>query len=154
MNLLNIQKIEKLTKTQKELIKQEDLVTPEQAKSLLKLGFNYGTEYYQSENGQLIRSIHYVNWNGWRKNCINPDEYLSIPRLYQAQKWLRKEKKYSVEPFSSLEKGKYTFEIIDVNTGFDYKSYKTLSYKFDSYEEALSAGIDECIKILENGEIN
>ena len=107
----------------------EDFVTFEQALALKKLGFCEEAigKYVDCPNDPtLFNGMLYQSWN------LEKDEILA-PTLAQAQKWLRKEKKLSIEPFSSLKKGKYTFEIINVDTCYEYNSSKTLSYHFDSY---------------------
>lgn len=132
----------------------EDFVTYEQALALKKLGFNEDSFYHYNQENQL-RANFSIDTEGsiiegyFLRNNTDFSIFITAPTLVQAQKWLRKEKKLSVEPFSSLKKGKYTYQIIYVETGFDYKSFKTLSYRFNSYEEALSAGITVCLKLLE-----
>ena len=152
----------------------EDFVTVEQSLALKKLGFRENCLYFYADNkllpvsicidadddelllnGEISVSVDTLLYQHQSKcNDVHDGILESVlcdaPTLTQAQKWLRKKKKLSIEPFSSLKKGKYTFEIINVDTWYEYNSSKTLSYHFDSYEEALSAGITECIKLLEN----
>ena len=87
------------------------------------------------------------------KNFIDGQFSESIVTVlfYEAQKWLRKEKKIGV--FVSGFKNGYTFWINDLLNGdtlyqgfFDNQTGK----KYKSYEEALSEGIKESIKILKN----
>lgn len=75
--------------------------------------------------------------------------------LYLAQKWLREERGMHIEinlQFLSEEKRWYWgFTIIY----FDNPDLVTINGDYSSYEEALSEGIKEAIKILkENGKAN
>lgn len=115
----------------------EDFVTYEQAVALKKLGFREDIEYYFSEFKKITHSSCINNFNGGL--CI-----MSAPTLAQAQKWLRS-KGYSVEPRSWARN--YKFYIAQIETCRDI----TLSdSSYSSYEETLSAGITECLKLLEN----
>lgn len=137
----------------------EDFCTYEQALALKKLGFRESCLYHYNILNELVPN----QFNAEDETITVEDLYDSlntdtkskivcdVPTLAQAQKWLRNGKGLSVEPFTSLKKGKYTFEIIYVETGFEYNSSKTSSYLLDSYEEALSVGIDVCLKLLEDG---
>lgn len=123
----------------------EDFVTYEQALALKKLGFDLKTEYYSSKLTGINFSNVPENFNNTFVNGV-----CSVPTLAQAQKWLRKEKKYSVEAFferikDSKEQWSYFISNI-LNSSQDGQS---IGY-FYSYEEALSAGITECLKLLEN----
>lgn len=94
-------------------------------------------------NGQLVKTKFYPN----------------PPTLYEAQKFLREEKHLHIEVFFSLIDDKrqlhYDWHIVH-NIRFDDDEYtydcdvldSMGSYK--SYEEALSEGIKEAVKILTN----
>lgn len=136
---------------------KEDFVTYEQALALNKLGFREECLYYYNRGGMLVSNYYdssdgiyvenlYISYNSRHKITNKYD----APTLAQAQKWLRKEKNLYV----CVE-----IDITDtVNNIFYWTIYK-LPYKkqirktrkFDSPEEALSAGISEVIKFLENG---
>ncbi len=134
---------------------KEHYVSYEQAKRLNKLGFDAADKYYVTENfcegnnpyffntysvGDLVDEcvVYYVNED-------NEDDYRGIPapRLDQAQAWLR-------------EKG------IDIELTVyhcDHREYRPIIYsitgesivksQYPTYEAALSAGITEALKILE-----
>lgn len=87
---------------------------------------------------------------------------IKAPSLYEAQKWLREEKRICVEVDCCA--GGYTWELCKAYQG-DWFSGGTTIYthycednynnallndcgKYDSYEEALSKGIKEAVKIL------
>ena len=123
----------------------EDFVTYEHAVVLNKLGFREKCDYiYRFENNPLyslektiIRKEYCVSWNNSRDCC-------SAPTLAQAQKWFRKEKKYSVEPH--YNNTYWDVEIINMNNEDCYE----INNCFVCYEEALSVGITECLKMLQN----
>ena len=115
----------------------EDFVTYEQALALKKLGFNYDCDYYYSEDKELYKYDYHTEYY----NGSNND--LPAPTLAQVQKWLRKEKKLSIEPFS-YRKTQWIMDIINLGT----MDCPGIWDKHTSYEEALSAGINECLKLL------
>ncbi|MDE5888476.1 MAG: hypothetical protein K2H20_00480, partial [Bacilli bacterium] len=114
----------------------KDFVTYEQALALKKLGFRELCLYFYDLKGRLCPNGIYIGLfeciedyknkqpvyidEGFRtENTLHPNfDICDAPNLVQVQKWLRNGKGLSVEPFTSLKKGKYTFEIIYVETGF------------------------------------
>lgn len=65
--------------------------------------------------------------------------------LYEAQKWLREEKKIQIEiPTSFMDNGVWKFSFRLQTREF----YDRAIGEWDSYESALSEGIKEAIKIL------
>ena len=136
----------------------KDFVTLEQAIKLRELGFKERCYQFYDCAGTLCDNFKYFHGEDAiitsdnfciSHNSSQKEDIWDAPTLAQAQKWLRNGKGLSVEPFTSLKKEKQTFEIIYVETGFEYNSSKTSSYILDSYEEALSVGIDYAIKLLE-----
>ena len=73
--------------------------------------------------------------------------------LYEAQKWLREEKKIDVlielETKDIHLSSKYYSIHISYMSRFR-REFKSMLKNFDSYEEALSEGIKEAVKILTN----
>lgn len=71
--------------------------------------------------------------------------------LYEAQKWLREEKKMDVlielETKDIHLSSKYYSIYISYMSNFR-REFSYISKNFDSYEEALSEGIKEAVKIL------
>lgn len=130
----------------------EDFVTYEQALALKKLGFREPCLHYYEEgdtkklhenfNNNEYKDIH-ISDLYYSFNSRNVSIIIDAPTLAQAQKWLRKNKHIHVEP-----------NIVNENT-FRY-SIKSIPYSlcrstrdiFNSYEEALSTGITECLKLL------
>ena len=124
----------------------EDYVSFEQAKALKTLGFDW--ECYQFYNGDKklwsYTSIGYGddcrNWNDEYNAAIGGSE-CSAPTLAQAAKWLREVKQIIIIPCVMYKEGvmKYDFYIVD-------EPIDLLDSKgFDTYEEALSAGIDKTL---------
>ena len=128
----------------------EDFCTYEQALALKKLGFDERCLFhYIGDKSSLTENALW--WNG----IVSVDRlYKSYnkcrvcdcdaPTLAQAQKWLRNEKKFSVEVSSLC----ITSWFYDIDNLKDNKSFETYGV-YKSYEEALSAGITECLKLLE-----
>lgn len=115
----------------------EDSVSYEQAKRLKELGFDWKTHAWYNTHGEL-----------WTK-C--PQAY-PAPTLAQVQKWLREVKEIFVYAHISVGprvKGKH-YWIITSKDGevLDSIPFVKLFQLFDSYEQALSAGIDKALEIL------
>ena len=123
----------------------EDFVTYEQALALKKLGFCEKAigKYVDCPNDPtLFNGMLYQSWN------LFQDEILA-PTLAQAQKWLLK------------KFGHYVY--VDASASMHLKFYWCITFRndttkdirwafvdYNSPEEALSAGITECLKLLEN----
>ena len=82
-------------------------------------------------------------------NKYKDSKNIDAPTLWEAQKWLREEKGLFIE--ISIFLGKYDFDICNTKVEYD-KTHKILCEicGFESYEEALSEGIKEAVKILKN----
>ena len=70
--------------------------------------------------------------------------------LYEAQKWLREEKNVIIEIYP------YTYNIVDKTHTWTCEvwfedNFEIEIHNFKSYEEALSEGIKEAVKILKDG---
>ena len=75
---------------------------------------------------------------------VGTNEFLRVP-LYLAHKWLREKKNIQIEmPISFMDNGVWKFSF-RIQTS---KFYDRAIGEWDSYEEALSEGIKEAIKIL------
>ena len=137
----------------------ENFVTHEQAVLLKELGFKEQCLYHYTVDGHLISNDRYVYddlitiedlTNSINTQCTASRYYCDAPTLSQAQKWLREKKELWV--FSNRVKqpefeGKFYWSISDK----DLNEFTTEAFRlFNSYEDALSAGIDECLKLLEN----
>ena len=131
----------------------EDFVTYKQALALKKHGFDLEVNHVYDKNGELREEgmnenvdcdyTAYFNYN--KSGYIEVSA--SAPTLAQAQKWFR-QKGYSIETMLCVDKT-YRCDIFNIED-FQHVSFKVMP----SYEEALSAGITECIKLLTYGSIN
>ena len=131
----------------------EDFCTYEQSLLLKKLGFREECLYHYdrdllransasfgSEEVDVSVVDFYTSYN------LSDEYFIDTPTLAQAQKWLRKHKQYSIEV--SFDKNHTPLWQSFVVRLPDVKNIKNVIF-CASYEEALSAGITECLKILE-----
>jgi len=81
-----------------------------------------------------------------RNLMTNRYETIPKPLLYEAQKWLREEK-FLLIVVDRLLHGEYVFSIVDI---LNYSEEKNGTA--NSYEDALSEGIKEAVKILKDYE--
>ena len=132
----------------------EDFVNFEQAKALKELGFdwkvffqfNYRTKEIEPNEGNSYSEggpfdTYDVLEDVTKYGCI------PAPTLAQAQKWLREIKGKIIIPCVMHIENimKYDFYIADEPIDlFDY------SDGFDTYEQALSAGIDKALEFLKS----
>lgn len=133
-------------------MKREDYVSLEVAKLLERKGFNEPCDAIYIESPQEGRNeFHsYITddikkSSGIRKikNGCRYDEYLA-PALYVAAKWLRVNHRILVTPYY-VSDDKYTYHILRMDAG---NNYCHNNYLYDSYEEALNAGIEEALKLI------
>ena len=141
----------------------EDFVTFEQALKLRELGFDchnlYNQMYYATQNycegnnpfffdtigpGDLISSprMKEDENDGW----IEDDDYCVLaPTLAETQKWLREKRIFLyIQPlvFKSFCVFEYIIDRMDTIDRIESKP------QFDTYELALSAGIDKAFELL------
>lgn len=128
----------------------EDFCTYEQALALKKLGFEERCLYYYNSNTQLVANERYYQEEVSVRNLYISynKEYTSYnridaPTLWEVQKWFRKNKQIHVEP-NIINENTFRYSIKSV----PYSLYRITEDIFNSYEEALSAGITECLKLL------
>lgn len=123
------------------------LVTFEQAKALKELGFPQGglRNAYYGPNGECVP----INV------CSPIDWELDAPTLELTAKWLREEMNFHIMI------GTYDGRLVGYSeTSYMYVLYhikpikclKSNNVVYNTYEEALSAGIDKAIEILEKRE--
>ena len=80
---------------------------------------------------------------------------VKAPTLYEAQKWLREEKKIDVLieiECKDVHLSSKHYSVFISYMGRFMRRFQYLSNEFDSYEEALSEGIKEAVKILKENE--
>lgn len=129
----------------------EDFVTYEQAVKLKKLGFNWECNhwYHPLEPDKNIQCQTYCNHNSFERPY-------SAPTLSQVQKWLFEKHNIILlvdTYFKNYKNGDYSkaeFEYVRINMNFGAarKGSSKDGELFESYEEALSAGIDNALELL------
>lgn len=137
---------------------KEEYVSYECAVKLKELGFDWECDHSYLHNAidksgnPYLYHVEMRNWNNFNSEV----ECFSAPRLDQAQKWLREKGIHiSVNPYMSYdvdadgalynEYPSWGFELMDVASA-DFMD--DAEGKHDSYESALSAGIDKALELL------
>lgn len=122
---------------------KEEYVTFKQAKALKELGFPQDTSLtdygWSCWGGANIENIKVYKVKECDLICISPT-------LSMVQKWLREEKNYIIESIYNYSR-KFVY-CIYINGDPDKMSFNLDPY--NTYEQALSAGINKCINLLKN----
>ena len=135
------------------MLTEKDYCDYETCVALKKLGFNNLVDWYFNEEKSIVSSLaRYKN------------TYIPRISLFEVQKWLREEKEVYVtvipeyNDYCPIKGVKYRLEIAHWKD--DEFGYETIEWfdeecsltilTFDSYEETLSEGIKQAVKILEN----
>lgn len=126
-------------------MKHEDFVTYEQAVKLKELGFDGECRAYYYDTKEISGNLIPFNYNSRDIGVI------SSPTLSEVQKWLREVKEIEVGVFAEfdgeLRTGQWVWLMRKFNTHlFDTVFPEDINY--DSYEQALSAGLDKALKLL------
>ena len=123
----------------------EDFVTFDQAVKLKELGFNEGcNHFYPSEQPNAPFTMPNYHTNDEIYNAF------SAPTLAQTQKWLR-EKEIEVGVFAEFDGELRTDKWVWLMRKFNTHLYDTVfpeGISYDTYEQALSAGIDNALENL------
>lgn len=131
--------------TYEDFVTHEDFVSYEDAKIINKLGFDWDTDYMYLTFDNIIYRLVIDEVDGAALDKIaDKGSVYKCPTLAQAQKWLRKEKNHHVDS-SCIDKDIWYYTISEL---IDNVVVLRNDLEFSSYEEALSAGITECLKIL------
>lgn len=119
----------------------EELVILETAKQLRKKGFNEYCRFVIGEDRVISDIIS--TWN------LPPNSF-PVPTQSIAQKWLREVKNLHIEIYRSA--CGYGYTIVKANNGTwredDDSKGPNDGGKWDTYEEALEAGIRESLKLI------
>ena len=154
------------------MLNYKDYCDYETCVALKELGYKVPTSaYYMPKNSQLIFVINqfrggaamdcFYSNNSLSKECMASD-FIDAPTMWEAQKWLREEKRICVEVDCCA--GGYVWELCKAYNK-DWFSGGTTIYvhycednsintllndcgKYESYEDALLEGIKEAVKIL------
>lgn len=126
-----------------------EICTFEQAKALKELEFpQIGNAQYWYKDGNKIDHVHYnVLYNYFRMEGYKPDEEYCAPSLELIAKWLRDEKQLFLTVQIDLNTHWMAWNIINLST--DVEITEPIC-KHNSYEEALSTGIDKALEILKS----
>lgn len=122
-------------------MEHEDFVTFEQAVKLKEIEFDWKCrEYYYN----LTQRIIYT----YGSNCFDFDNMTKAPTLAQAQKWLREFKKINVEVIACFSRSldMWQWDCFIQSLEDDEVDENTINH--DTYEKALSAGIDKALELL------
>ena len=133
---------------------KDEYVTYEQAVKLKELGFAEKVNQGYSQKIRIEPNLSYgtpkevpskdpKNYNDNRKGAGKGIQFYSAPRLDQAQKWLREEKRIHVEPCFVYDT---RFDLYIKSQA--HSVFKREEQCFDTYELALSAGIDKALELL------
>ena len=137
----------------------EDYATFEQAKALKELGFDWECHYHYETNRLLapnVKTLYYSMDIDSDDLCFDVNGHnigdISAPTLAQAQKWLREVKGIEVGVFADfdigLPNGKWVWIMRKFNTYLCDTIFPEDNINYDSYEQALSAGIDKALELL------
>ena len=143
------------------MLTEKDYCDYETCVALKELGYKVPTSaYYMPNNNQLIFVSNpcrggYVVDCFYSHNSLPKDvmtsNYIDAPTMWEAQKWLREEKKIVVLvgfdfcPFTSEIVYNWVI-VVNGNTA------KKSSYTYDYFEEALAEGVKEAVKLLKEKE--
>ena len=89
----------------------------------------------------------YHNFNAPSTWSDNNENTPSAPTLSQAQKWLREVKEICITPLIKIHKGQYKYAW-DITLFKEDRSIWDENEIFDTYEQALSAGIGSALELL------
>lgn len=121
----------------------EELVTLETAKLLKEKGFN---EYCKN----VIDIDNILSETLYRTNDNLPKQCFSLPTQSIAQKWLRETKNIHICVYNCACGYGYEISKADNGTHIASSTYKGTNDggEWDTYEEALEAGIQEVLKLI------
>lgn len=124
---------------------KEDYVSIEVAKLLKEKGFDEycNTCYYYHDNEWILQ-------DGNNRNRINGKDWMSRPNLYEAQKWIRNN--HNIHIVIDNYACGYAWFLYKADNGTRISEYAEDGPNdggcWDTYEEALNAGIIEALKLI------
>lgn len=125
-------------------MKKEDYVSLEVAKLLKEKGFNdICKSCYVNDN--------FMDMSKWVKCDGCCSDFYPAPTLYESEKWIWSNYKLLVTAFIKAPFGQpyeFIYCIQDAKNTIDDYGTKVSDKSFDSYEEALNAGILEALKLI------
>ncbi len=139
----------KWNKEERRITMTEELVTLETAKMLKEKGFNWKCEHTISCDNIIRRYDIPQSMSCCTEIDNEPVEFL-CPVLYVAQKWLRETKNIHICVYNCACGYGYEISKADNGTHMASSVYKGTNdgEEWDSYEEALEAGLQEALKLI------
>ena len=136
---------------------EETLISFETARLAKEKGFNIFQDSWYDKNGEECFVEHsdycFSDYFSFKEldngELITEEEIYSAPTQSLLQKWLRKKHELSVETFSLSYHNKiqFTFNIKKLNESLIIIISKN-NLHYNSDEEALEAGLLECLKLI------
>ena len=122
---------------------EESYVSLETARLLKEAGFDVPVSTHYSDSGEVWRSSIPED-NNDDKSC----KACSRPTLALAARWLREVHHYAVCVWFSQEDGKWFYAHGDIESMVFTEDYSISEFIYETYEEALEAGLQEAIKLI------
>ena len=148
------------------MLTEKDYCDYETCVTLKELGYNRGAYayYFPNHKEDLIFNTHQMRgcsinemlkgYNTYPKDVMG-HELIDAPTMWEAQKWLREEKKIDVFVRAGyLGKNRVRHYFVEVFTSKDVITLDNDREDYDSYEEALAEGLSKAVKILKDGKSN
>ena len=138
------------------MLTEKDYCDYDTCVALKELGYKVPTSaYYMPNNNQLIFVSNpyrggfvvdcFRSHNSFPKDVMTSN-YIDAPTMWEAQKWLREEKQMVLHPAYLGRANVWICEICYKREGLGFGGYN------QSYEDALSEGIKEAVKLLKEKE--
>ena len=140
------------------MLTEKDYCDYDTCVALKELGYNRGAYayYFPNHKEDLIFNTHQMRgcsinemlkgYNTYPKDVMG-HELIDAPTMWEAQKWLREEKKIDVG--AAWDNDEDNWYVYIKKIGFPDWSGTSVSHScYPSYEEALSEGIKEAVKLL------
>lgn len=134
------------------MLTEKDYCSFETCVSLKELGYKVPTSAYYMPNNETLYFVSNPYRGGYVIDCFHSHnslredvmthDFIDAPTMWEAQKWLREEK-FLLIVVDRLLNGEYVFSVVDI---LNYSEEKNGTA--NSYEEALSEGIKEAVKLL------
>ena len=155
------------------MLTEKDYCDYDTCVALKESGYKVPTSAYYISNDTTLYFVSNPFRGGYAIDCfyshnslregVVTRNYIDAPTMWEAQKWLRKEKQMLVSPLIFAdnlidEDGKivdrwkyYSFAIYSTSTAEFIRNYDQ-GEEYESYEEALLEGIKEAIKLFKECE--
>lgn len=140
------------TNQRRRKMNNEDYVSYELAKKLKACGFCEPCDhYYHIKNGVPEDDMWFTHgscadFNNYKRR---PDDFVSVPFLWQAQKWLREGKRCDVTVYAQPYNGLPFYTGYILFEGDETEVLDDNGQWFDDYEKALSETIASALELIE-----